>query len=110
MNHVVEGILATYGIFYAPTSVDIYFLEEFRSLRDSLPLVRPTVFFSVPRFYERLWDTINGTKMGAKAMRERSGPLVGLYRSIVGRTALKRAGLDDCDHLIVGSGPMGNDI
>ncbi len=110
MNHVVEGILAIYGPYYAPTSVDIYFLEAFRSLRDSLPLVRPTVFFSVPRFYERLWDTINGTKMGAKAMRRRSGPLVALYRSIVGRAALKRAGLDDCDHLIVGSGPMGDDI
>jgi long-chain acyl-CoA synthetase len=110
MNHVVEGILATYGPFYAPTSVDIYFLEEFKSLRDSLPLVRPTVFFSVPRFYEKLWDTIKETKMGEKAMRKRSGMLAGLHRSIVGRAALRRAGLDECQHLIVGSGPMGNDV
>jgi len=110
MNHVVEGILATYGPYYAPTSVDIYFLEEFKSLRDSLPLVRPTVFFSVPRFYEKLWDMIKETKMGEKAMRKRSGPLAGIHRSIVGHAALKRAGLDECQHLIVGSGPMGNDI
>ncbi|MDD1743837.1 MAG: AMP-binding protein, partial [Methanomassiliicoccales archaeon] len=110
MNHVVEGLLATYGPYYAPTSVDIYFLEEFKALRDSLPLVRPTVFFSVPRFYERLWDTIKQSKMGEKAMRKRSGLLSGLQRSIVGRAALKRAGLDECQHLIVGSGPMGNDI
>ncbi len=110
MNHVVEGILATYGPYYAPTSVDIYFLEEFKSLRDCLPLVRPTVFFSVPRFYEKLWDTIKETKMGEKAMRNRSGTLAKLHRSIVGHAALKRAGLDECQHLIVGSGPMGNDI
>lgn len=110
MNHVVEGILATYGPYYAPTSVDIYFLEEFKSLRDSLPLVRPTVFFSVPRFYEKLWDTINESKMGHKAMRKRSGLFAGLHRSIVGKAALKRSGLEACQHLIVGSGPMGNDI
>jgi long-chain acyl-CoA synthetase len=110
MNHVVEGILATYGIYYAPTSEDIYFLEDFKALRGSLPLVRPTVFFSVPRFYEKLWDTIEGTKLGKKAMREHAGPLAGIRRSIVGKTALKRAGLNECQHLIVGSGPMGNDI
>ena len=110
MNHVVEGILTTYGPYYAPTSVDIYFLEDFKSLRDSLPLVRPTVFFSVPRFYEKLWGTINESKMGAKAMRAQSGPLAGLRRSIVGHAALTRAGLDECHHLIVGSSPMGNEI
>lgn len=110
MNHVVEGILATYGPYYAPTSVDIYFLEEFKALRDSLPLVRPTVFFSVPRFYEKLWDTVKETKMGANAMRKGSSPLARVHRSIVGRATLKRSGLDECQHLIVGSGPMGNDI
>jgi long-chain acyl-CoA synthetase len=43
-------------------------------------------------------------------MRRRSSLLSGLRRSIVGQAALKRAGLDECQHLIVGSGPMGNDI
>jgi long-chain acyl-CoA synthetase len=110
MNHVVEGILATYGPYYAPTSVDVYFQEEFKALRDSLLLVRPTVFFSVPRFYEKLWDKIKATKMGTKAMSESSSILIGLQRSMVGRKALKCAGLEECQHLIVGSGPMGNDI
>ncbi|MDD1770712.1 MAG: AMP-binding protein, partial [Methanomassiliicoccales archaeon] len=107
MNHVVEGILATYAPYYAPTSVDIHFLEDFKGLRNALPLVRPRIFFSVPRFYEKLWDSIRTSKQGAKAMRPDSS---GFRRRLVGRTALKRAGLDECVQLIVGSGPMGNDI
>ncbi|MGD1060007.1 MAG: AMP-binding protein [Methanomassiliicoccales archaeon] len=107
MNHVVEGILATYAPYYAPTSVDIHFLEEFKGLRDALPLVRPTIFFSVPRFYEKLWDSIRASNHGEKALRQGSGSF---RRRLVGRTALRRAGLDECDHLIVGSGPMGIDI
>ncbi|HVO78310.1 MAG TPA: AMP-binding protein, partial [Methanomassiliicoccales archaeon] len=107
MNHVVEGILTLYAPYYAPTSVDIYFLEEFRGLRDTLPRIRPSIFFSMPRFYEKLWDNIRASNQGAKAMQEGSS---GWRRGLVGRTALKRAGLDECEHLIVGSGPMGTDI
>ncbi|HVO77949.1 MAG TPA: AMP-binding protein [Methanomassiliicoccales archaeon] len=107
MNHVVEGLLATYAPYYAPTSVDIFFLEDFKGLRNALPVVRPIIFFSVPRFYEKLWDQIHSSTRGEKAMRPSSG---GFSRGLVGRTALKRAGLDDCVQLIVGSGPMGIDI
>ncbi|HUL40052.1 MAG TPA: AMP-binding protein [Methanomassiliicoccales archaeon] len=104
MNHVVEGILATYAPYYAPTSVDLYFLEEFKGLREALPKVRPSIFFSVPRFYEKLWDNINSSGLGKSAMRGKA--LGRLHRPLVRRSALKRSGLDACDHLIVGSGPM----
>jgi long-chain acyl-CoA synthetase len=104
MNHVVEGILANYGPYYAPTSVDLYVLEDFKGLRQALPLVRPTIFFSVPRFYEKLWDTVCASRLGSQAM---SGKGLGrLHRPLVRRNILRRAGLDACDHLIVGSGPM----
>ena len=56
MNHVVEGILGTYAPSYMPAPVDIFFLEDFHGLAGALPAVRPTVFFSVPRFYEKVWD------------------------------------------------------
>ena len=58
MGHVVEGILATYSPYYIPAPVEIYFLEDFRKLQDELPHVRPTVFFSVPRIYERVWEAL----------------------------------------------------
>lgn len=49
-SHVVEGILASYAPYYMLARVDFYFLNDFGSLVPSLPKVRPTVFFSVPRF------------------------------------------------------------
>ncbi|HTY47221.1 MAG TPA: AMP-binding protein, partial [Methanomassiliicoccales archaeon] len=110
MNHVVEGVLASYGVYYAPTSVEVYFLEDFKALRDTLPLVRPTVFFSVPRFYEKLWNALSESNLASSAMREHSGMFAKMLRSRIGRSALKRIGLDECEHLLVGSGPMGNDI
>jgi long-chain acyl-CoA synthetase len=53
MNHVVEGILATYSPFYAPSPINLYFLEEFKELRKALPTVRPTIFFSCHAFTRR---------------------------------------------------------
>ena len=58
MGHVVEGILATYSPYYIPAPVEIYFLEDFRKLQEALPQVRPTVFFSVPRIYEKVWEAL----------------------------------------------------
>lgn len=46
---------------------DFYFLNDFGALVETLPKVRPTVFFSVPRFYEKLWDQLASNKMGQKS-------------------------------------------
>jgi long-chain acyl-CoA synthetase len=110
MNHVVEGILATYSLFYAPTTLNIYFLEEFRRLHEGLDKVRPTVFFSVPRFYEKLWDELMANSL-AKGYLDRPSRLKRwLLSSIIRRKALKAAGLDRCDYLLSGSGPMSPEI
>ena len=36
MNHVVEGIMGTYSPYYAPATLDIYFLENFHDLEKAL--------------------------------------------------------------------------
>ena len=38
MNHVVEGILATYSPYYVPAPLDIYFLEDLREIAQGRPL------------------------------------------------------------------------
>ena len=58
MGHVVEGILAAYSPYYFPCPAEIYFLEDFRKLQEELPQVRPTVFFGVPRLYEKIWEAV----------------------------------------------------
>lgn len=110
MNHVVEGILATYSLFYAPTTLNIYFLEDFKRLREGLNMVRPTVFFSVPRFYEKMYDGLMVSSL-ARGFLERPRRLKRwLLAPLIRRKALKAAGLDRCDYLLSGSGPMSPEI
>ncbi|MGD9675905.1 MAG: SDR family oxidoreductase [Candidatus Bipolaricaulia bacterium] len=109
MNHVVEGLLATYAPYYAPAPLDLSFLEDFRALATALPRVRPTFFFSVPRFYEKVWDQVLETPIlrGMAAASFRGGPFA---RHVAGRVVLRRAGLDRCVQLLVGSAPARDDV
>jgi long-chain acyl-CoA synthetase len=106
MNHVVEGLLATYSPYMLPAPVDVYFLENFRELEAALPLVRPSFFFAVPRFYEKVWEAFAANPLGAWFSRLEAGPLRTLLRPVVRWLLLRRAGLERCAQLIVGSAPM----
>lgn len=110
MNHVVEGILGLYGPYYAPASLKIYFLEDFQDLPEALPRVRPTIFFSVPRFYEKVWSKLRESRIGAYYLRSKQGFTKQLLRRLVKREVLKRTGLDRCAQLIVGSAPMSEEL
>ena len=48
----------------------VYYLTDFQLLTYALPQVRPTVFFSVPRFYEKLWDQVTANKVGKAWLAE----------------------------------------
>ncbi|HSV92163.1 MAG TPA: SDR family oxidoreductase, partial [Desulfobacterales bacterium] len=100
MNHVVEGILSAYAPYYVPAPVDVTCLEDFRALAQTLPRVRPTIFFSVPRFYEKVWERFEGSVVG------RAGRALGaLARPMLRKALLRKAGLDRCAQLLVGSAP-----
>ena len=106
MSHVVEGILGTYSPYYLPAPVEVTFLEDLRRVASTLPAVRPTVFFSVPRLYQRVWEELGRSSIGARYQRMRAGPLRRVLRRAVRRAMLRRAGLDRCGQLIVGSAPV----
>lgn len=110
MNHVVEGILATYSPYYAPAPLEIYFLEDFHDLQQTLSKVRPTVFFSVPRFYEKVWDSLLESKIGQRYLASQEGPIKELLRRLLRFGLLKKAGLDRCAQLIAGSAPASEDL
>jgi long-chain acyl-CoA synthetase len=103
MGHVVEGILATYSPYYVPASVNIYFLEDFRKLQVALPHVRPNIFFSVPRIYEKIWEAIGKNPIGRYYIKTKSRLLKRLIRRILRNIVLKKAGLNECAQLIAGS-------
>lgn len=105
LNHVVEGILAAYGAYYVPAPVAITSLEDFHELPRALPRVRPTIFFSVPRIFEHVWAKLEASRIGRLYLGLRPGPFRSALRPLVRRGLLRRAGLDRCGQLIVGSAP-----
>ncbi len=110
MNHVVEGILGTYAPYYAPAPLELYFLEDFQDLQNTLHQVKPTIFFSVPRFYEKVWSRIQQSKMGHMYLQRKEGLVKDILRIMLRRGLLKQAGLDVCAQLIVGSAPISEDL
>jgi long-chain acyl-CoA synthetase len=110
MSHVVEGILGTYSPYDLPAPVDVTFLEDFRRAPATLPAVRPTIFFSVPRLYQKVWEGLGESRIGARYRRMRAGPLRGLLRPAVRRAMLRRAGLDRCAQLLAGSAPVDEEL
>ena len=103
MGHVVEGILATYSPYYVPAPVEIYFLEDFRKLQKALPQVKPVLFFSVPRIYEKIWEGLTTNPIGHFYVSRKKGFLKRILRRTVRSMTLRRAGLNKCAQLIAGS-------
>lgn len=109
MNHVVEGIMGTYSPYYAPAPLNLYFLEDFHDLEKALGKVRPKIFFSVPRFYEKVWYSVLESKIG-KIYLNSTGILKKVLGKLIKREILKKTGLDRCAQLIVGSAPISDDL
>ena len=106
MNHVIEGIITAYSPYYTPAPFHIYFLENIKDLQNALRMVRPMTFFSIPRFYEKIWEEILKSRTGRKYIEAAKG----LRRSILGKVlktaVLKVTGLDRCIRIAVGSAPI----
>jgi long-chain acyl-CoA synthetase len=110
MNHVVEGILATYAPYWLPAPVRVSFLDDFRQVADALRRVRPTIFFSVPRLYEKAWEALAASRLGRRWLAGPRGLEHALERALLRRALLRRAGLDRCAQLMVGSAPASPDL
>lgn len=103
MNHVAEGITATYSPYYIPTTLDVYFLADYRNLKKALLIAKPSVIFSIPRFYEKLWTTITESSLGQKYLATEEGMTKQILRKILRSAVLRKAGLNKCSQFIVGA-------
>jgi long-chain acyl-CoA synthetase len=111
MSHVVEGILAIYSPYYVPAALDLYFLEEFDALPWALQTARPTIFFSVPRFFEKVRVAFGENPLARVYQTLPDGDLRRkLLRILLRRGLLRKAGLDRCRQMIVGSAPSIPDL
>lgn len=110
MSHVVEGILAANAPYCMLCKAKIFYLEDFNMLSRALPQVRPTVFFSVPRFYEKLWEQIAQNPLGRKYLRMNDGWLKKMTGVLLRHAVLRKAGLNKCSQLLVGSAPISEEL
>ncbi len=110
LSHVVEGILAAYAPYYLHSPVKYYYLNDFDYLTEALPRVRPTVFFSVPRFYEKLWQKIEENPLGKRYLALPDGLQKDMLGALLKKAVLKKAGIDRCSQLIVGSAPISREL
>ena len=110
MSHVVEGILVAYAPYYILANIEMYYLTDFPSLARTLPQVRPSIFFSVPRFYEKVWNQFSATGAGRLWSRLPNGLVKRLLAIPLRYVVLRKAGLDRCRQLIVGSAPIGMEL
>jgi long-chain acyl-CoA synthetase len=106
MSHVVEGILGTWAPYWLPAPLRITFLDDIRAAGRALPQVRPTIFFSVPRLYEKAWAALAATPLGHRYLHEAGRLERACERPVLRRVLLRRAGLDRCGMLIAGSAPI----
>ncbi len=110
MSHVVEGILAAYAPYCMLCKVKFFYLNDFALLTQALPKVRPTVFFSVPRFFEKLWDQIEQNPLGKRYLHMKDGMLRRIVAAVLRKAVLRKAGLDRCSQLLVGSAPISEEL
>jgi long-chain acyl-CoA synthetase len=110
MNHVVEGITATYSLYYTPAPVSIYFLEDLRELAHILPRLKPTVFFSVPRMYEKVWEHLQENRVGKFYLRLNENIIRRMVQPFLRWSLLRSTGWNHCAMLMVGSAPCSEDL
>lgn len=110
MSHVVEGILAANAPYCMLCKAKVFYLDDFQMLSRALPQVRPTVFFSVPRFYEKLWEQIAQNPLGRNYLKMDDGWLKRLTGTLLRHAVLRKAGLDRCSQLLVGSAPVSEEL
>jgi long-chain acyl-CoA synthetase len=103
LNHVVEGILATYSPYYLPAPLDIYFLEDIYTAAEALPRVRPNLFFAVPRIYEKVWERLQNNWLGRIYLGLQDGIVKRALRPLLRWRLLRQIGFDRCAQLMVGS-------
>jgi long-chain acyl-CoA synthetase len=109
----------------------VSFAQSLETVRDDLPLARPTILTAVPRVWEKIYEAMQAQLAGAPARRraifawalaaglrrfrattrrETLGPrqrlLAWLADQVVGRAVRRRLGLDRARYLVSGAAPL----
>jgi len=133
LSHIAERTVSDFGEVLA--GGETWFAESLASVQEDLQACRPTVFFAVPRVWEKfregVKEKVHGLSKPERALAERylhlaarkgrvtgSGPVLSLMETaqykaldaLVGRTIRSELGLDKARHLVSGAAPVHPDL
>lgn len=101
LSHAAERFLVESNSLYSGGS--IAFVESLETFAEDLRIIRPTVFFSVPRLWTRFQQGVLEKLPQAKLERLLRLPLVG---GLVARSIRRALGLDRARVLVSGAAPI----
>jgi long-chain acyl-CoA synthetase len=133
LSHIAERTVSDFGEVLA--GGETWFAESLASVQEDLQACRPTVFFAVPRVWEKfregVKEKVHGLPKPERALAERylhlaarkgrvtgSGPVLSLMETaqykaldaLIGRTIRSELGLDKARHLVSGAAPVHPDL
>ena len=133
LSHIAERTVSDFGEVLA--GGETWFAESLASVQEDLQACRPTIFFAVPRVWEKfregVREKVEGLPRPERALAERylhlaarkgrvtgSGPVLTLAESaqykaldaLIGRTIRKELGLDKARYLVSGAAPVHPDL
>jgi long-chain acyl-CoA synthetase len=133
LSHIAERVVSDFGQIVA--GGETWFSRSLATIREDMPACRPTIFFAVPRVWEKLRDGIvdavrqehgparavageylelaqraaNAAKSGERLqVRERA--LLAALDATVGRAIRRKLGLDKARILVSGAAPIHPDL
>ncbi|CAN5577079.1 AMP-dependent synthetase/ligase [soil metagenome] len=120
LSHIVERLISVVAPLRFGYTVS--FTENLETILENLREIRPTVFFAVPRIWEKLYSLIElhmqdgdavkrlAYRLSLRAARRQGGVQAGLARLAVLRLLKDRLGLDRVRLAISGAAPISPEV
>lgn len=102
LSHVAERVLIEFGSLYS--GAQVYIVDRVEKAIGLLPVVRPSLFFAVPRVWETMASRIKKELRNHQLLEARLSKIPFFLRSwILSRFIKKKLGLDACRLAISGA-------
>src|SRR5690606_14406378 len=105
LAHVAERVAVELAFLYV--GMTIYFAESLQTFGEDIKRARPTVFFAVPRIWNKFYQKASDQVPPEKLRRLLALPIVNLF---VRRKVLSAMGLDKCRIALSGAAALSQEL
>jgi long-subunit acyl-CoA synthetase (AMP-forming) len=105
LAHVAERVAVELGFLFV--GMTVYFAESLQTFGEDIKRARPTVFFAVPRIWNKFYQKASEHVPPEKLRRMLAVPILGLF---VRRKVLAAMGLDKCRIALSGAAALSQEL